>query len=275
MSTNLKTNAAPKPWTPVALAGLKGQRRLTCLSVHDHLTARLVDEAGIDIALVGDSLGMTVLGFPNTLPVSMADMLRHTAAVARACQTALVVADMPFMSYQVSVAQGLRNAGRFLSQAGASMVKIEGGAGRVELISALTANGIPVMGHIGLTPQSIAALGRYRVQGRTAPEAEQLLADARAVTAAGASLLVIECVPAPLARAITAAVSCPTIGIGAGPDCDGQVLVLADLLGLTPDPAPRFVRRYADFRTQAQRALAAYKADVASGAYPAEDESYA
>ena len=263
-----------KLWNVDKIRGLKGRGRLPCVTAYDFVSARLADEAGFPLLLVGDSLGMTVLGYASTLPVTLEVMLRHTAAVARGTRDALVVADMPFMSYQVSVAEGVRNAGRFLQEAGADAVKIEGGAFRSELVAALTQNGIPVLGHIGLTPQSVNQLGGYKVQGRTQAAAEQLVADACALEAAGAFGIVLECVPPDLGAAVTAAVGVPVVGIGAGAECDGQILVAHDLLGLSLNPPPKFVKPYAALADTMRTAFAAYKDDVASGRFPAPENCY-
>ena len=257
----------PEKWTVTGIRALKGRERFACLTATDAAFARLLDEAGIPMILVGDSLGMTTLGYETTLPVTLEHMLHHTSAVTRGGRRALVVADLPFLTYQVSAAQALNNAGRFLQEAGADAVKLEGGVMRAETVRTLVMNGIPVMGHIGLLPQSVRALGGYRIQGRLPDEAEQILADARALTEAGIFALVIEGVPVALAARITAEVSVPTIGIGAGPACDGQVLVLHDVLGLTPR-APSFAKRYADLGTVIRTACIAFREDVARGAFP-------
>ncbi len=261
-------------WTAEKLKALKGEKKIAMVTAYDALTASLVDGAGIPGVLVGDSLGNTVLGYESTLPVSMADMLHHTAAVARGVQDALIIADMPFMSYQPSVSMGLENAGRFLKEAHADAVKIEGGALRAELIDALVTNGIPVLGHIGLTPQSIKAMGGYKVQGKTSDQARQLMDDAMSVEQAGAFAIVLECVPAELGETISRSLSIPTIGIGAGSGCDGQVLVFTDLLGMSDRPVPRFVRKFADLNPLIREALSAYKADVESGSFPSAEQSY-
>lgn len=261
-------------WTAEKIRALKGTAKVVCLTAYDCTTARMADEAGMHLLLVGDSLAMTVLGYASTLPVTMEQMLHHTAAVARGVVNALVVADMPFMSYQVSVEQALANAGRFIKEAGAHAVKLEGGAFRAETIRALVQNGIPVLGHIGLTPQSVLALGGYKVQGKVPAAAARLLEDARALEAAGVFAMVIECVPRALAAAITAAVRMPTIGIGAGPDCDGQILVTHDLLGLSGPTVPKFVKCYADLGARTAEAFRAYKADVESGRFPAAEHCY-
>jgi 3-methyl-2-oxobutanoate hydroxymethyltransferase len=261
-------------WTAVKIKALKGERKIAMLTAYDALTGTLVDGADIPVALVGDSLGMTVLGYETTLPVSMDEMLHHTAAVARGVKKALVIADMPFMSYQPSVEMGLQNAGRFIKEAGADAVKVEGGAMRSELIEALVGNGIPVLGHIGLTPQSIKEVGGYKVQGKTSEQARRLMDDAMAVEQAGAFALVLECVPPKLGETISNALSIPTIGIGAGAGCDGQVLVFTDLLGISGKPVPKFVKKYADLNPIITEALSAYKAEVEAGSFPADEQTY-
>jgi len=249
-------------------------QKITCLTAYDYPTARLLDEAGVDVILVGDSLGMVVLGHENTLSVTIDEMLHHTRAVRRGTRRALVVADMPYGSYHTDTAESLRNAMRFVKEAGAEAVKVEGGERRLELISRLTEAEIPVMGHVGLTPQSLNALGGYRVQGKTADAAEQLIRDARAVEAAGAFAVVLEAVPRELAAQITRELRIPTIGIGAGPDCDGQVLVIHDLLGLTFGQTPRFARKYANLGAVISTAVHEYCEDVRSGTFPSDEESY-
>jgi 3-methyl-2-oxobutanoate hydroxymethyltransferase len=248
--------------------------KITCLTAYDYPTARLVDEAGVDIVLVGDSLGMVVLGYESTLPVTLEEMLHHTRAVRRGTHRALVVADMPYGSYHAELAESLRNAVRFVKEAGAEAVKVEGGERRIELIARMVEAEIPVMGHVGLTPQSIHALGGYRVQGKTPDTAEQLLRDARAVEAAGAFAVVLEAIPRELAAQITRELRIPTIGIGAGPECDGQVLVLHDMLGVTFTQKPKFARRYAEVGEEIARAVREYCADVQSGRFPSDEESY-
>jgi 3-methyl-2-oxobutanoate hydroxymethyltransferase len=248
--------------------------KITCLTAYDYPTARLLDEAGVDVILVGDSLGMVVLGHESTLPVTLEDMLHHTRAVRRGVRRALLVADMPFGSYHAETAESLRNAVRFVKEAGAEAVKVEGGERRLELIARLTEAEIPVMGHVGLTPQSLNALGGYRVQGRTPDAAEQLIRDARAVEAAGAFAVVLEAVPREVATRITRDLRIPTIGIGAGPDCDGQVLVLHDILGLTFNPLPKFARQYANVGEIISGAVHQYCDDVRSNGFPSDAESY-
>src|SRR5229473_1572750 len=250
------------------------RRRITCLTAYDYPTARLLDEAGVDILLVGDSLGMVVLGYDNTLPVTLEEMLHHTRAVRRGVRRALLVADMPYGSYHGEVAEAVRNAIRFVKEAGAEAVKIEGGERRMELILRLVEAEIPVMGHIGLTPQSLHALGGFRVQGKTEESAEQLLRDARAVEAAGAFSVVLESIPREVAARITAELRIPTIGIGAGPDCEGQILVLHDLVGMSFGHTPKFARRYADVGQMISQAAAEYCRDVQQGQFPSDQESY-
>ncbi len=261
-------------WTAAKIRALKGEQKVPVLTAYDALTASLVDGADIPVVLVGDSLGMTVLGYETTLPVSMEEMLHHTAAVARGVENALVIADMPFMSYQPSIEMGLENAGRFIKEAHADAVKVEGGAMRAELIEALVGNGIPVLGHIGLTPQSIKEMGGYKVQGKTSEQARRLMDDAMAVEQAGAFALVLECVPADLGETISSALTIPTIGIGAGAGCDGQVLVFTDLLGISGRPVPKFVKKYADLNPVISEALAAYRKEVEDGSFPSDEQTY-
>jgi 3-methyl-2-oxobutanoate hydroxymethyltransferase len=262
--------------TTIATIQDKKLRRepITCLTAYDYATARLVDEAGIDMILVGDSLAMVVLGYETTLPVTVDEMLHHTRAVRRATKRALVIADMPYASYHVSEEEAVRNAARFLKEAGAEAVKLEGGESRASLVQRLRDAEIPVMGHIGLTPQSIHRMGGFKVQGKSLTAIDQLTRDAAALEGAGVFSIVLEGIPHEVAAMITAAVSVPTIGIGAGRDCDGQVLVLHDLLGLTFTQPAKFVRSYADLRTIIGGAVRAFKDDVERGAYPGEDESY-
>lgn len=261
-------------WTAERIKGLKGNGKVACLTAYDFTTARVLDAAGLHMALVGDSLANTLLGYPNTLPVTMEQMLHHTAAVSRGVTTAMVVADMPFMSYQVSIEQALTNAGRFLKEAGADGVKIEGGAFRTDTVATLVANGIPVLGHIGLTPQSIRQFGGYKVQGKSSSDAERLLADAEALELAGVFAVVIECVPAALGETITRSIGIPTIGIGAGPHCDGQVLVSHDVLGLSGNSVPRFAKRYADLGDRMLQAFKDYKRDVDDETFPSAEHGY-
>jgi 3-methyl-2-oxobutanoate hydroxymethyltransferase len=259
--------------TVPALAEMKRQGKpISALTAYDYSSSRLADEAGIDLLLVGDSLAMVVLGHENTLAVTVDEMLHHTRAVRRAVRRALVVADMPYGSYHGSVEEGLANAIRFVKEAGAEAVKIEGP--RIELVRALTDAEIPVVGHLGLTPQSIHRMGGYRVQARTAETAEQLKADALALAEAGAGALVLEGIPREVAAEITAELLIPTIGIGAGPDCDGQILVFHDLLNMTFAPPAKFVRRYADAGSLIRAAIEHYREDVEHRAFPSDEESY-
>jgi 3-methyl-2-oxobutanoate hydroxymethyltransferase len=246
---------------------------ITCLTAYDYASARLVDEAGIDMVLVGDSLGMVMLGYDNTLPVTVEEMLHHTRAVRRGVKRAFLVTDMPFASYQVSGKEAVRNAARFI-KAGAEAVKIEGGEKRARLVERLVEAEVPVVGHIGLTPQSLHAMGGYRVQGKSLNAIEQLMHDALALERCGACCLVLEGIPREVAALITQEVTIPTIGIGAGPECDGQVLVFHDALGLTFEAPAKFVRRYADLGGIIAGALQAYKSDVKARDYPSDSESY-
>ena len=246
---------------------------ITCLTAYDYASARLVDEAGIDMILVGDSLGMVMLGYENTLPVTVEEMLHHTRAVRRGVKRAFLIADMPFASYHVSGKDAVRNAARFI-KAGAEAVKIEGGEKRSRLVERLVDAEIPVVGHIGLTPQSLHAMGGYKVQGKTLSAVEQLVHDALALERCGACCMVLEGIPREVAALVTREIEIPTIGIGAGPDCDGQVLVFHDLLGLTFGPPAKFVRRYAELGSAITSAVQAYRDDVKSGGYPSDAESY-
>nr|MBI3613420.1 3-methyl-2-oxobutanoate hydroxymethyltransferase [Nitrospirota bacterium] len=248
-------------------------KKAIVVTAYDALFTRIVEQAGIDVILVGDSLGVVVQGKKDTLSVTMEEMLYHTKLVAGAAQQALVIADMPFLSYQVSVEEAVRNAGRFL-RAGAAAVKLEGGAVMVDRVEAMTRVGIPVMGHLGMTPQSVHRFGGYKVQGKERDKAAALLADAKVLEAAGAFAIVLEAIPAKLARTITEALTIPTIGIGAGPHCDGQVLVLYDLLGLFDDFTPKFVKPYAHLKADALQALRRYKEEVEHGKFPTDSESY-
>jgi len=260
-----KTSAAGSP---------ENSKKIVCLTAYDYPTARLLDEAGVDVILVGDSVAMVALGYDSTLPVTLDEMIHHARAVRRGTKHALLVADMPFGSYHSETAESLRNAVRFVKEASVEAVKVEGGERRLELIARLTEAEIPVMGHVGLTPQSVNALGGYRVQGKTTDSAEQLLRDARAVEAAGAFAVVLEAVPRELAAQITRELRIPTIGIGAGPDCDGQILVVHDLLGLTFDQTPKFARKYANVSEVISNAVRGYCEDVRRGNFPSDSESY-
>jgi 3-methyl-2-oxobutanoate hydroxymethyltransferase len=254
------------------LVATKGSRRLVMVTAADEPSARLADRAGVDIVLVGDSLAMASLGRPDTLSVTLDEMIHHTRAAAAGVRRALLIADLPFGSYQTSVPDAVRSAVRLVAEGGARGVKLEGP--RPLETAAIAAAGIPVIGHLGLTPQSLHRTGGYRVQGRDREHALELLEQARALEQAGAFLLVLEAVPAPVGAAITRATRIPTIGIGAGPDCDGQVLVFADLVGLSEPPLPRFVRRYADIGATIQKAVESFAADVRAGRYPAAAECY-
>lgn len=247
---------------------------ITCLTAYDYASARLVDEAGIDLILVGDSLAQVMLGYDNTLPVTMEEMLHHTRAVRRGVKRSLIVSDMPFSSYHIDCKEALRNATKFVKEAGAEAVKIEGGEKRSTMISKIVDAEIPVMGHIGLTPQSVHAMGGYKVQGKSLGAIEQLMRDAKALERAGAFSVVLEGIPREVATMITEELKIPTIGIGAGPDCDGQILVYHDLLGYSFGQPAKFVRRYAELNTIIANALQAYKSDVEGGSYPADAESY-
>jgi len=248
--------------------------KITMLTAYDYPTALLVDRAGIDMILVGDSLGMTVLGLEDTVPVTMADMLHHTRAVTRAVKRAFVTADMPFMSYNISREEAIRNAGRLIKEAGAHAVKLEGGVEMAPVIKAIVDAGIPVLGHLGLTPQTATKLGGFKVQGRSETAAEKMINDARALEDAGVFGVVLECVPVGLADRITAELAVPTIGIGAGPGCDGQVLVYHDLLGLFDRFQPRFVKQYRNLSKEIIAALNEYKEEVKGGSFPAEEHTF-
>lgn len=249
-------------------------KKLTMLTAYDYPFAKIVDEAGIDGIIVGDSLGMVVQGLENTLPVSMDEMVYHTKIVSRAVNNAMVIGDLPFMSYQASIEEAVRNAGRFLKEAGASAVKIEGGAEVADHIRALTRSDIPVMAHIGLTPQSIHRMGGYKVQGKTEESAKRLLEEAHIAEDAGAFSLLLEAIPLGLAKRITAELSIPTIGIGAGPHCDGQVLVLHDVLGLFDRFLPKFAKRYTDLKGEALKAILNYKEEIEKDIFPSEEQSF-
>ncbi|MFT5122428.1 MAG: 3-methyl-2-oxobutanoate hydroxymethyltransferase [Candidatus Omnitrophota bacterium] len=266
--------ASPKKWTARRISALKGKEKIAAVTCYDYATARFVDASGMHLVLVGDSLGMTVLGHKSTLPVTVDDMIHHTAAVVRGTEHALVVGDMPFMSYQPGIDLTMVNAGRFLKEAGADAVKLEGGAERTELVKSVVGSGIPVMGHIGLTPQSIKDFGGFKVQGRSPEEAEKLIKDAKALEAAGVFSIVLEAIPAGLAQRITDSISIPTVGIGAGPYCDGQILVINDMLGTYDEFTPKFVKQYAQLGEEMTRAFGEYIHDVQKGTFPGPEHCY-
>jgi 3-methyl-2-oxobutanoate hydroxymethyltransferase len=271
----LKPERPEKVSAPSLKSSKQRGERLVCLTAYDYPTARLIDEAGIDVILVGDSLGNVVLGYGNTVPVTLDEILTHLKAVRRAVQRALLVADMPYGSFHTGEDDAVKNALRLVKEGGAEAVKLEGGHKRVQLVKRLVDEEISVMGHIGLTPQSINQLGAYRVQGKTPQTAQQLIDDAKAMEDAGAFALVLEVVPREIARVITESISIPTIGIGAGSHCDIQVLVLHDMLGLSFGKQARFVRPYANLRDVITDAVSRYADDVRNGTYPSEAESYA
>lgn len=264
-----------KKWNTAKIRASKGVKKIACLTAYDFAFTKLADAAGIPLILVGDSLGMTTLGYATTLPVTMDEMVHHTAAVVRGATDALVVADMPFLSYQISIEEAVRNAGRFLQEAGADAVKIEGGEVRRKCIETLTGNGIPVLGHIGLLPQSINQLGGFKVQGKSRKAADTLIRDAEILTEAGVFAIVLECVPPDIAALVTAAVPVPVIGIGSGSACDGQILVMNDLLGLSENTPPKFVRQFANLAPQIKAAFTEYHNGVTSGSFPSPQHSYA
>jgi 3-methyl-2-oxobutanoate hydroxymethyltransferase len=267
--------SGPKRVTTRTIASMKKEgTKIACLTAYDFLTARLLDQAGVDLILVGDSLGMVFQGHETTLAVTLDQMIYHTQAVVRGVDRAMVIVDMPFMSYQANAEEGFRNAGRVMKETGAGGVKFEGGERIAELVRMTTQAGIPVMGHLGLTPQSIHQFGGYQPRGATPAEAKRILHDAKALEEAGAFAIVLEKVPATLAARVTKSVSIPTIGIGAGPHCDGQVLVVSDLLGIYEDFHPRFVRRYARIAETIREAVGSYVRDVKTKKFPSTAESY-
>jgi 3-methyl-2-oxobutanoate hydroxymethyltransferase len=256
------------------IVAAKGVEKISMLTAYDAPSAALLDAAGVDMLLVGDSVEMTVYGEPNTLSATMDSMIRHARAVSRVAKRAVVVGDMPFLSYQAETARAVENAGRFLAEGGCTAVKVEGGRRILPAVEAILAADIPVMGHVGLTPQSYRKLGGFKVQGRETETARQIAEDAVALAEAGCFAIVLECVPDTLAAEITRTVAVPTIGIGAGPDCDGQVLVFHDVVGLTRDLRPRFVRRYADLSAEIERAAREFTRDVKAGNFPSREESF-
>jgi 3-methyl-2-oxobutanoate hydroxymethyltransferase len=271
----MSTEQTIKRITTKSLSLLKQKGvKITALTAYDFITAKLLDEAGIDMILVGDSLGNVFQGNDTTLPVTMDEMIYHTKAVSKGINRAMLVVDMPFMSYQLSKDEAFRNAGRIMKETSAGGVKLEGGKRVAKTIKKITRDGIPVMGHIGLTPQSIHQFGSYRERGRSEEEAAELLEDAKVVEESGAFALVLEKIPAQLAKSITESVSIPTIGIGAGPYCDGQILVTPDMLGLNTDFHPRFVRRYAELAGNLSAAVKNYIKDIREKNFPSEEESY-
>lgn len=275
IESSTKANDPNRPVTTLRLVEMKRKgQKIACLTAYDALIARLLDEAGVDVLLVGDSLGNVVQGHETTIPVTLEDIIYHTRAVKRGAGRALVVSDMPFMSFQVHADEAFRNAGRLMKEAGAGAVKLEGGGRIVEAVARMTEAGIPVMGHLGLTPQSINQFGSYRPRGRDADEAQRILDDAKALEDAGAFAIVLEKIPAELAARVSASVTIPTIGIGAGPQCDGQILVYTDMLGLTRDFNPRFVRRYENLHQNITSAVQRYTEDVRTQSFPSEAESY-
>lgn len=263
-----------KVTVPGILAMKEHSKKITMLTAYDTPFARILDQAGVDMLLVGDSVGSVVAGYPNTLPVTIDEMIYHTQAVVRGAERTLVVIDMPFMSYQINIEDAKRNAGRMIKESGAEAVKLEGGVNVKETIEAIVAIDIPVMGHIGLTPQSVHQMGGFKVQGKVEEQKQKIMADAVAVEEAGAFAVVLECIPTELAQEITEQLSIPTIGIGAGVHCDGQVLVIHDLLGLLGDFRPKFVKSYVDLRAVISQAVEKYMKEVQKGAFPTEKHSF-
>jgi 3-methyl-2-oxobutanoate hydroxymethyltransferase len=271
MSTAVKLNKI----TTSAIRGMKQKgEKIVVLTAYDYPTAAALEEASVDILMVGDSLGMVVLGYDSTLPVTMEEMLHHTKAVSRAARRTMVIGDMPFMSYQVSVEEAVRNAGRFMQEGGAHAVKLEGGRDMADAVRRIVSCGIPVMGHLGLTPQSIHQFGGFKVQGREEAAAQRIMEDAKILEEAGAFSLVLECVPAALAEKITRSLTIPTIGIGSGPHCDGQVLVVNDMLGTFEKFTPKFVKKYADLNDRIKEAVKQYCEEVRTGAFPRAEHSF-
>jgi len=271
----MPTLSETSPLTIPLLVAAKGREKIAMLTAYDAPSAALLDAAGVDVLLVGDSVEMAIYGEPNTLSATMDSMVRHSRAVSRSVKRAVVVGDMPFLSYQTDTGRAVENAGRFLAEGGCAAVKLEGGTRSLPAIEAILAADIPVMGHVGLTPQSFHKLGGFKVQGREPGSALEIREDAKALADAGCFAVVLECVPASLAAEITHEIAIPTIGIGAGVDCDGQVLVFHDVMGLTRDLRPRFVRRYADLSTVIEEAAKAFTRDVKSGSFPSAEESFA
>jgi 3-methyl-2-oxobutanoate hydroxymethyltransferase len=268
-------NADPRPLTVADLAVMKtAGRRIVMLTCYDAIFARLLEESGVDVLLVGDSLNQVIAGHETTLSATLDQMIYHAAAVRRGTRRALVFVDLPFLTYQITIPEAIRNAGRVLQETGAHGVKLEGGSHMAETVSAIVERGIPVIGHLGLTPQSVHALGGYRVQGRDEAAADRLLNDAKLLESAGACAVVLELIPAPLAARVSQALAIPTIGIGAGPGCDGQVLVLHDMLGLNEQFAPKFLKHYGSLGQTVREAVRAFAGDVRDGKYPAKEHSF-
>lgn len=268
-------NAEPRPLTVTDLLTMKAAgKRIVMLTCYDAAFARLLEEAGVDVLLVGDSLNQVIAGHETTLSATLDQMIYHAAAVRRGSRRALVFVDLPFLTYQISIAEAIRNAGRVLQETGAHGIKLEGGSHMVDTVTALVDRGIPVMGHLGLTPQSVHALGGYRVQGRNEDAAERLLRDAKLLQSAGACAVVLELVPAPLAGRISQSLTIPTVGIGAGPHCDGQVLVLHDMLGLNEQFAPKFLKHYAKLGQAVREAVRSFAGEVREGKYPGKEHSF-
>jgi 3-methyl-2-oxobutanoate hydroxymethyltransferase len=264
-----------KKMTPVSIQAMKNEGKKICmLTAYDYPTALLEDRAGIDIILVGDSVGNTVLGYENTIPVTMQEMIHHTKAVTRGAKYALIIGDMPFMSFNVSEREAILNAGRFMKEGGADAVKLEGGASVEDIVKVIVKAGIPVMGHIGLTPQTISMLGGFKVQGKDAQAAQKIIDDALLLEDAGAFSVVLEAIPAPIAKRVTERLKIPTIGIGAGIDCDGQVLVVHDMIGLFDRFTPKFVKRYVNLSELMLKAFSSYKEEVLKGEFPTDQHSY-
>ncbi len=271
----MSTQSKGRKITTSVIRGMKKKgEKITMLTAYDYAMASLLDEVGVEMLLVGDSLGMVVLGYESTLPVTMNDMLHHTRAVSRGANNAMVVADLPFLSYQCSVEEAVRNAGRFLQEAGAHAVKLEGGREIAESVKRMTVSGIPVVGHLGLTPQSVQQFGGFKVQGKGDAAAQRIMEDAKIIEEAGAFSVVLECVPAPLAQRITDDLAIPTIGIGAGAGCDGQVLVVNDMLGIYERFTPKFVKKYANLSDNIRGAVKQYIEEVKNGTFPDQDHSF-
>ncbi len=274
MSTEGRKSRMDKVTTQTVVNMKRSGEKISMLTAYDYTMASIVDTAGIDVILVGDSASNVMAGFDTTVPMTLEHMIYHTSCVVRGVERALVIADLPFMSYQVTIKEALISAGRMMKEAGAHAVKLEGGRYVADTVKRIVDAGIPVMGHLGLTPQSIYKFGTYKVRAKEEKEADELLDDARRLEEAGVFSIVLEKIPTGLAKKVTESLSVPTIGIGAGPDCDGQVLVLHDMLGLNKDFSPRFLRRYADLHTEMTKAVVSYMKDVKSGDFPNENEQY-